>query len=78
MAVLHFLSFLPGFLSREVCILLKGLLLHYALTPEILSLADDSITVPIPCTRDHRLRVTQASALAPLEPLLPRELRLLA
>ena len=66
-----FLSFLPGFLSREVCILLKGLLLHYALTRKILSLADDSIPVPIPCTRDHRLRETLSSALASLHPLLP-------
>ena len=69
--------FLDFYLGKFVTFL-RGLLLHYALTRKILSLADDSITVPIPGTRDHRLRVTQASALAPLEPLLSRGLRFLA
>ena len=42
------------------------------------ALAHDSVSVPVPRGRDHRLRATPSSALAPLEPGLPRELRFFA
>ena len=71
----------PFFLDlnrRKFVFFLRGLLLHYALTRKILSLADDSVSVPVTRGRDHRLRVTPSSAPASQYPLLPGGCGLLA